>query len=298
VVTGRVLRQGERLVVRAEMVDAANGERLWGEQYERPLAGIFIVQEEIAREISEKLRLRLSGEQQRQLAKRYTCDTEAYQLYLRGRHQYLQFNRASQEKALAYFQQAVTLDPNYALAYTGIADVYSDFSSQYLPPGEAMAKAKEAALKALAIDEQLAEARHSLAVIKWFGDWDWAGSEREFKRALELNPNAGTTYAFYADFLLRLKRFDEAMTAARRGYDLDPLSANASEMVSKTLLCLRQHDQSIAQSRKTLELYPDYVWARSMIVSNLLLQGRYAEADAELRQVLKITRHDGILSEL
>jgi tetratricopeptide (TPR) repeat protein len=298
VVTGHVLRQGERLVIRAELVDVADGARLWGGQYERPLADIFTVQEEIAREISENLRLRLGGGQRRQLAKRYTSNTDAYQLYLRGRHQYLKFNRASQEKALAYFQEAVALDPNYALAYAGIADIYADFSSQYLPPGEAMPKAKEAALKALAIDDHLPEARHSLAMIKWFGDWDWAGAEREFKRALELNPNAGTSYAFYADFLLRMKRFDEALTAARRGFDLDPLAAYASEMVSKALIYLRRHDQSIAQSRKTLELYPDYVWAHSHIVFNLLLQDRYAEAGAELRQALKITRHDGVLSYL
>ena len=298
IVTGRVERQGVRLVIRAELVDAADGARLWGAEYQRPLADLGRVQEEIAREISAKLRLRLSGERQRQLAKRYTPDAEAYDLYLRGRHHYSQFSRASLDKALDYFQQAIARDPQYALAYTGIADVYSELSSQHLAPSEALPRAKQAALKAVEINDQLAEAHHSLAFVKWFGDWDWAGAEAEFKRALELNPNAGSTYSFYADFLLGLKRYDESITLARRAEELDPLSAQIGVMVGRALFYLGQYDQSIAHCRKTLELDPRYIWAHTQIAHCFLRQGRYDEAIAELRRAQEINRHDTNLSFL
>lgn len=298
VVLGRVERRGERLVIGVELVDAADGARLWGEQYQRPLADIFAVQAEIAREIAEQLRVRLSSAEREQLAKRQTTNPEAYQLYLQGRYHYLQFNRASQERALDYFRQAITRDPRYALAYTGIADVYADFSSQYLAPSEAMPQAKQAAAQALELDEQLPEAHHSLAMVKWFGDWDWAGAEVEFRRALALNPNAAATYAFYADFLLRLKRFDEALSQARQGYELDPLSPHGSEMVSKSLFYLRRYDESVAQSRKTLELNPNYIWVGLHISNSRAQQGRHEEAIAEVRRNLELNQHDAILSHL
>src|SRR5262249_27113329 len=164
-------------------------------------------QEEIVRAVAHQLNLKPSGAGQ--LTKRYTGNITAYQLYLQGRHYYLQLNREGLKKGLEYFQQAVDADPNYALAYTGIADVYAEFSGQYISPSEAMPKAREAALKALALDDTLAEARHSMALIKWWSDWDWSGAEQQFQRALNLNPNADWTYRYYAYFLLMQKRFDE-----------------------------------------------------------------------------------------
>ncbi|MGH9755416.1 MAG: protein kinase domain-containing protein, partial [Blastocatellia bacterium] len=189
VVTGRVRRQGERLLISAELADAATGARLWGEEYERPLADLLAVEREITLKISEALRPRLSGDEQRRIAKRQSADGEAYRLYLLGRHSFLQETPASYEKALAHFNQAIALDPNYALAHTGVSDVYSAISAQILPPAEAMPKARQAALTAIRLDETLPEAHYSLGTVKGWGDWDWAGAEREYKRAIELNPS-------------------------------------------------------------------------------------------------------------
>ncbi len=297
-VLGRVARRGEQLVIGVELVDVRDGACLWGAEYARPRADIFAVQEEVAREIARQLRLKLTRAAEQQLARRYTADVEAYHLYLKGRYHFLRFNRVDQERALAYFQQVVARDPRYALAYTGIADVYADCSSQYMPASEAMPRAKEAALQALALDAQLAEAHHSLAVVKWFGDWDWAGAEAAFRRALELNQNAATTHGFYADFLLRLRRFDEALSAARRCQELDPLASHGSIMVSKAFYYLGRYEESEAQCRQTLILDPHYFWAHVYLAHNFKRQGRRAAAIAELQRALAITRHDGTLAHL
>src|SRR5215813_3230580 len=275
VVTGRVEQRDDRLIIQVELADARDGARIWGEQYPRPVSDIFTVQEEIVRAVAHQLHLKLSGAERQQLEKRYTESLTAYRFYVQGRQHYLQFNHEEQQKALEYFKQAVDADPNYALAYTGIADVYAEFSGQYLTPSEAMPKAREAAMKALALDDALPEAHHSLAIIKFWSDWDWPGAERQLQRALELNPNAAWIYTYYAHFLLRLKRFDEALVAARRGYELDPLSAPSSERISQALYYLGQCDQAIEQTRKSLELNPNYVWAHETRAMCFARQGQY-----------------------
>src|SRR5262245_46501774 len=176
VITGRVAWQGERLIIRAELVDAADGSRVWSDEFQRTRSQIVAVQGDITREIAAKLHRRLSHASQQQLARRHSTDSKAYELYAQGRSLYLQYTQASQNKALDYFRQAIKLDPHYALAYCGIADVYADWSSQYMSPSEAIPKAREAALKAIELDETLPEARHSLALVKLWGDWDWAGA--------------------------------------------------------------------------------------------------------------------------
>lgn len=292
VVTGRVEQRDDRLIVEVELADARDGARIWGERYQRPASEVLAVQEEIVRAVVYQLRLKLSGDQQQQLAKRYTENTTAYRLYLQGRFHYLQYNIAGEEKALEYFQQAVAADSNYALAYTGIADVYAELSGQHLAPGEAMPKAREAALKALALDDTLAEARHSMAMIKWWADWDWPGAEREFQRALDLSPNAAWTHMYYAEFLTRLKRFDEALVTAQRGYDLDPLSAPVNEVLSRTLFYLGRCGQAVEQMRKSLQLNPNYALSREIIARCFARQGQYEQAIAEMRQVVAINQHD------
>jgi serine/threonine protein kinase/TolB-like protein/Flp pilus assembly protein TadD len=294
VVTGRVEQRGDRLIIDVELADARDGARIWGEQYRRSVSDVLTVQEEIVRAVAYQLRLKLSGAQQ--LAKRYTENTTAYRLYLQGRYHYLQYNREGEEKALEYFQQAVAADPNYALAYTGIADIYAEFSGQYLAPGEAMPRAREAALKAMALDDTLAEASHSLAMIKWWGDWDWPGAEREFRRALELNPNAAWTYMYYADFLMRLKRFDESLAVARRGHELDPLSAPGNDVLSKALFYLGRCSQAVEQMRKTLELNPNYTAGHEVIARCFARQGQYEQAIAEMRQMVAVNGHDRSLA--
>jgi eukaryotic-like serine/threonine-protein kinase len=284
VVIGRVVRQGDRLLIRVELVDAANGSRVWGDEFQRTRSDILTTQGEIVREIAAKLHRRLSPGAQRQLARRHSNDSRAYELYAQGRYLYLQYNRQSQEKALDYFRQAIALDPRYALAHCGIADVYADFSSQYLPPGEAIPKAREAALKAIELDETLPEARHSLALVKWWGDWDWAGAEREYKLALELNPNLVHTRIYYAEFLLQQKRFEEALREIRQAEAYDPASLRAMKIEGDVYNTMRQYDRAIEIYRKILELSPDSASARRSLSGALSQQGRHQEAIAQLSQ--------------
>jgi serine/threonine-protein kinase len=291
VVTGRVERRGERLLIQVELVDASNGARLWGGQYPCSSADLPSVQDNITREISVALRLRLSGDQQKQIAKRQTADSEAYQLYLRGNHLYYQHTRESQEKALDYFNQAVALDPSYALAYAGIAHVYATFSAQYLPPGEAMPKARQAALTAIQLDEALPEAHFSLALVKVWGDWDWAGAERELKRAIELNPNFVNGRVAYANLLLQRGKFEEAERQLWLAKELDPLSPQVNVAEAKVLYFARRYDQAIAQNRKALELYPDNFGFHRALGLIFSLQGRNQEAINELRQALSLSAH-------
>ena len=180
------------------MVDATTGAQLWGEEYERKVSDVLSVKQAIAREVMEKLRWRLSGEEQQRLVRRDTTNAEAYQLYLRGRFHWNKRTVKELQKAIEYFQQAVTVDPNYALGYAGLADAYTQFSNfSDVPPREVMPKAKEAALRALSLDDGLAEAHAALGLILILYDYDFAGAEREFKRAIELNPNYATAHHFY-----------------------------------------------------------------------------------------------------
>jgi len=300
VVMGRVQRQGDLLVVRAELVDAADGSQLWSEQYQRPLADLVALQEEIAREISTKLRLRLSGAQWQPLAKRHTTNKEAHQLYLKGRHFYHQGARASQEKALDYFKEAVALDPGYALAWAEIAQVYAVFSGQYLPPGEAMPKAREAALKALALDDHLAEAHYALGLVKQY-DWDRAGAEQAYKRAIELNPNLADAVAQHGGLLVQQGRFEEGLRAIQRAEELDPLSLSIGSSVFSAFYYARQYDRAIAQCRKLLELNPSEAWEGGIHASlgrALIQQQRHEEAIAALRRAVALNRHNAHLGWL
>jgi TolB-like protein len=187
-VTGRVQQRGDTLMIAAEMVDVEKGSQLWGSQYSRKVADIFAIQEEISREISEKLRRRLTGEEQRRLTKRYTENPEAYQAYLKGRYYWNKRTEEASRKGIEYFQQAIEQDPGYALANVGLADSYNLVgASEILPPKEAFPRAKTAAMRALEIDNTLAEAHTSLAYLKFRFEWDWSGAESDFKRAIELH---------------------------------------------------------------------------------------------------------------
>jgi eukaryotic-like serine/threonine-protein kinase len=296
IVSGRVQKAGDKLLISVELADTKDGARLWGEQYQRSLSDLVSVQNEIVREITQQMRVRLSGEQEKQLARRQPINNEAYQHYLKGRFHFVQYTRASQEKALEHFQQAIAADPGYALAYTGIADFYSDFSGQYLLPSEAMPKAKAAAMRALELDPSLAEAHHSLALVHWWGDWDFAGAETEFKRAIELNSNAALTMAYYAEFLMQMRRTDEALTWAQRGSALDPLSTHASVTIARVLLTARRYDEALAQTRKSQDLNPNYLWSYSVAAQALAAQGRFDAALVEIQRGIAINRHDSLLT--
>ncbi len=204
--TGKVLLRGDTLIVQADLVNVADGAQLWGQQYARKLSDIFALQAEIATDIAEELQTKLTGEEKRLLAKHYTNDTEAYRLYQTGRFYWYKRTEDGFKKAIDYFRQATQRDPHYALAHTGLADAYIGLTFyNYLPPKEAMPQAKASAMEALKIDDTLAEAHTSLAHVKVNYDWDWAGAESEFKRAIALNPRYATAHQWYASHYLTPK---------------------------------------------------------------------------------------------
>src|SRR2546421_2965264 len=227
VLLGRITQRGDNLTISAELVDVRNNKLLWGEQYDRKTSELLATQRDIAREIVEKLKLKVSVNE-KGIAKHYTESNEAYQLYLKGRFYYNKRAAEGMQKSLEYFQQAIEKDPTFALAYSGLADTYDLLGTPdaggMLRPNDAMPKAKAAALKALEIDESLAEPHVSLAHVKYYYDRDWPGAEREFKRAIELNPNYPQAHHWYAIFLLWSGRADESLREIRRAQELDPLS--------------------------------------------------------------------------
>jgi eukaryotic-like serine/threonine-protein kinase len=298
VLTGRITYRGDALSISAELTDARDGSHLWGARYERRLSDLIVVQEEIAQRITDGLRLKLTDAESKQLGKRYTEKTEAHQLYLKGRYFFMQFTQEGMRKALDYFHQAIALDPDYALAYAGVGYVYAVAASQYEEPGEAMRKARQAALRALELDEALPEAQFSLALVKWWADWDWPAAEAGFKRAIELNPNNATWRAVYADFLSTQERFTEAVAQAKRAQELDPLSVYVGGALAKVYYNARQYDRALEGYRQTLELDPDSTRAQRGLGRVLLQQGRYDEAIAALRQVLARESHSYFISDL
>src|SRR6185312_444122 len=258
VLTGRILQLGDRVVIRAEVTDVVGGWQIWGEQYHRNPSDILAVQEEIAEEISDRLKLKLTLNEKKQLTKRYTDNSEAYHLYLKGRYHWNKYAEKGLGKAIEYFKEALEEDPIYALAYAGIADSYYRLSNFYLPTRETMPKAKVAALKALEIDETLAEAHAALGLVLMFYDWDWKGAEREFTRAIELNPGYAMAHQRLAlSFILR-DHFDEAMHELQLAVELDPLSLQIPQSMAFVFFLKGDYQQAIQQLEKTLEMNGNY----------------------------------------
>ncbi len=288
VLTGRIAVRGENLSVSTELVDARDNSHLWGEHYNRKLADALALQEEIAKQISERLRLRLSPEQKARLAKRHTENPEAYQLYLKGRYHAFKFTTEELAKGLDYFRQAIAIDPNYALAYDGIAYYYNLAVDWLIPPAEAMPKAKEAARKALELDDTLAEAHTSLACVYFWYDWDWPAAEREFRRALDLNPNYAGAHTYYGWYLTWMGRTDEGLAENRRAESLDPLSTEASMLLGWGLYYSRRYDEAVTQLRKTLDLDPNSWPTYEMLGHAYAQQSRFPEAIAALQKAREI----------
>jgi eukaryotic-like serine/threonine-protein kinase len=285
-VTGRVVQRGNDLSVSAELVDAREDKQLWGEQYSRKLADIRSVQQEIATVVSGKLRGGLTSEQKTRLAKSSTASPEAYQLYLKGRYFANQATAAGLKKSIEYFEQAIDKDPGYALAYAGLADSYSALGGNwlYLPPSDTIPKAKAAAQKALELDDALAEAHAALGYATFF-DWDWSGAEREFKRAIELNPNSALSHERYSEFLRTRLRFNESMAEAQRAQELDPLSPDIVTNGGFIYLFTRRYDESVAQFQKALELYPDAAVTRAGLSWAYAEKRMYPQAVAEYDKI-------------
>lgn len=293
VLLGRLVRRGDQLSVSTELVDARSNRQIWGEQYNRKLTDIQSIQEDIAQEISEKLRIRLSGEDKKRLVKHHTENSEAYALYLQGRYQWNKRSLEGMQTAIEFFQKAINQDQRYALAYAGLADSYALLADyNVLPAREVMPRAKSAAMKALEIDDTIAEAHASLGWAELTLDWDWAGAEKEFKRSIELNPNYATAHQWYAEYLTVRGRPEEARASVKRAQDLEPASLPISVALASTLYYTRRNDEAIEQSRRAIVMDPQFVGAHLFLGRAYEQKGAYSEAIAELQQALKLSEGD------
>jgi TolB-like protein/DNA-binding winged helix-turn-helix (wHTH) protein/Tfp pilus assembly protein PilF len=287
---GRVTQHGDSLTISAELIDARDNSHIWGQQYDRKPSDIFALQEEIAREMTTALRLRLTNEDEKRLARSYTPNPEAYQDYLRGRY-FWQKTGLGLNKGVQYFQQAIANDPKYALAYDGLADSYILLSVfGFSSPKEAYPRAKEATLKSLEIDGTLAETHTSLARIKAEYDWDWSGAESEFQRAVELNPSYATAYQWHGSVLSTMGRPEEAIANYKRALELDPLSPIINAAMGQAFYYTRQYDQAIEQQKKTLELDPNLSLARVVLAYAYLEKSMNKEAIAEFEKHVVISQ--------
>jgi len=287
VLNGRVAQHGDNLTISLDLVDGTTGNQIWGEQYSRKMGDLASLQGEIARDVSQKLRLRLTNAEETRVVKNQTQNTEAYQLYLQGRYNWNQRTGPTTEKAIQYFQQAVDKDPNYAMAYVGLAESYSISD---LPAGERFSKVQAAALKALEIDPSLGEPHASLGGSKDLYEHDFAGAEKEYKRAVELNPNYASAYHWYAEFLAEQSRFDESLTNWKKALELDPFSlAIGTDYGLEYLFYSRKYDQAIDYLNKLVEMDPNYVRTHTYLTIVYETTGRYEDAinEAEKRVALQ-----------
>jgi eukaryotic-like serine/threonine-protein kinase len=286
IVTGRVVQRGDTLTVQTELVDTNTQSQLWGQQYNRKLVDLFAVEEDISKEIAENLQLRLTDQEQKLLAKRYTDNVEAYQLYLKCRYYWDKTTEEDLNTSMRYCEQAVQKDPNYAPAYFGLADDYAFSGWVGRSPQEVMPKAKVALLKALEIDDTLAEAHYLLGVINLYFDYDLPSAEREFKRSLVLNPSSPTAHYGRGCYLVAAGRLSEALAEIKRAAELDPLSLTWNEQLGGVYAGLRQYDQAIAQWQKTLEIDPKYWVAHRNLGVVYAYQGKHNEAITEFQKAV------------
>ena len=289
VLMGRVRQMGDTLNIQVDLVDATTGVQLWGQEYERKISDLLSIKQAVAREVTEKLRLRLSGDEQQQLTKRDTTNAEAYQFYLRGRYYWNKRSREGIKKAIEQFQQAIDRDPNYALGYVGLADSYLSLE-QYagVPSNETLPKARAAVDRALQLDDSLAEAHTSSASI-YQKLWRWAEAEEEFKRAISLNPNYPTAHHWYAYYFYTKRQFDDAMREIKRAHELDPLSPVISENVAFVYLLKNDFNSAIEQCQKTIELDPSFADAHYILGFAYLKGGRNEEATAEFQKAVELS---------
>ena len=290
ILNGRVLLRDGDLALYLSLVDARNGNQLWGEQYHRKLADLVALQRDIARDVSQKLRARLSGADEQKVAKNYTENAEACRLYLKGRYHLLKTTRLEIQAGISDFQQAIAQDPGYALAYVGLSDGYRSLSlGGEISPAEVLPKGKAAAQHAIAMDDTLAEAHAILGFIIFLYDWDWKAAENQFKRALELDANNADTHLFYAHFLTNMGRFEEGLAEVKRARELDPVNLRINALEGLFLVNAGQIDAALARMRKTFELDANYWLAHVLAASAYIEKGMFAEAAAEARKAIEFS---------
>ena len=286
VLEGGIQRSGERIRVTVQLVDISNSAPLWADKFDEKFTDIFTVQDSISEKVAGSLMLKLTSEERRLLTKRYTENTEAYRLYLQGLHYKNKGTKDSALKAIEYFNHAIEIDPHYALAYTGLAGSYCWLSHVYSDPRETAPKAKAAAERALELDDSLAEAHTSLARLSISYDWNWPAAEREYLRAIELNPNYAEAHQWYGFYLTVMGRFDEAIREIDRAQELDPLSFMRSAFRGWSLYFARRYDEAIEQFRKLVEMDPNFhmaYWGLGMAYDE---KGEFSEAIAEFQKAL------------
>lgn len=287
VLTGRLVQRGDTLNISTELVDVSDGARIWGEQYSRKLADILFVQDEIAVEISSRLRLSLTGPEKQRLAKHYTENREAYQAYLRGRYMASKYTKEGMKKAIDYFRQAIEIDPAFALAYAGLAMSYWNVSAVQFAPTEVMPKAREAARKALEIDPQLAESHAAVALVKMAYEWDRMDAEKEFRIAIQLNPGYATMYQWHGWHLAIMGRLGESIAELKRAMELDPLS-EINTYLGLAYYWGRQHDTAVEQFQKALELGADFWLPHLYLGWTHLQQNHMTRANEELSEAFRL----------
>lgn len=293
VLLGRLLKRDLSLIIKLELVDTNDGSLLWGEQYVREAADILALEQEISTEISEQLRLKLTSAQKRSLAKRSTENKEAYQLYLKGRYHWNMRSEEGIRKSVEFFEQAIALDPTFALAYAGLADSYNLLGSYAAKPAATLfLRAKATALKALSLDDKLAEAHAALAAVKLWRDFDWEGGERGFRKAIDLNPSYSNAHLWLALYLAAMGSLDEALSEIRFALALDPLSRVINLNLARILYFARRFDEGIQQCLKTIEMFPDYSIAYRRLGMTYGEKGMFKEAEIEFKKALEMSEKD------
>ncbi len=280
VMSGRVSQRGDDLTISVELVDARTKKLIWAEQYDRKMSALLATQREIATTIAQKLELKLSGNEAKGITKRYTDNNDAYQLYLRGRYSFAKRTQDDMLRAIEYFQQAIKLDPKFALAYARLAETYGSMPAYpYLSPKEAFPQAKAAAQQALEIDPTLAEAHAFLGYSLVIYDWNWPEAERSFKHAIELDPNNSAAHFRYGQvYLLPTGHLDEAIAEIKRGLELEPLDINMGATLAGAYLYGGQNDKALEQAKKTYDLEPSHPIGRWILSQAYIYKGIYGEA--------------------
>jgi tetratricopeptide (TPR) repeat protein len=292
VVEGTVLLSGNQVRITAQLIKAPADKHLWAESYEGDLRDTLALQEKVARAIAEQIRIEVTPQEQAKLMAAKTVDPDAYEAYLKGRYFWNKRTADGLEKAVDYFNQAIAKDPAYAAAYSGLADTYAllgDWQYAVMTPKEALPKAKAAALKALELDDSLSEAHTSLAFCLDGFDWDLQAGDREFRRAIELNPGYATAHHWYAWHLILLGRNSEAIAEMKKAVSLDPLSLIINADLAELLVIAHLPDQSIQQSRKTIEMDPDFALAHNQLGQAYLEKHMSEEAIAELQRATQLS---------
>ena len=288
VLEGNIQRVGDRIRVTVQLVNVADGAQLWSRQFDEQLTDMLGIEDAISTKITGSLATELTDQEQKQLAKRYTTNPEAYQAYLKARYYYNKGTAEGWQRTLQYFNEAIEKDPNFALAHAGLADAYQRMASVYLPATEAEPLARSAALRALQLDDTLYEAHLQLGLVKLYYDWDWQASDIEFSRAIELNPNYVEGHSWRGLYLMCMGRFDEAIAEMKQAEQLDPVSLPARTMVGWAYYHARRFDEAIKVHQATLDMDPNFEWAHQSLGWAYVQKGSYKEAIDELKRAREL----------